>query len=53
MKKRNDNYYGIKYGTFSWVRGTIDIYDMDDVNYVRICLDKIKKRLQEEENAKK
>ena len=41
-----DTFYGKKYGTFEWVRGTIDIYDLDDLKYVAICLKKMRKRLR-------
>ncbi len=51
--KKAESYYGIKYGTFSWVRGTIDIYDVDDLDYIKICLDKMGERLLKEEKEKK
>jgi len=47
------NYYGLKYGTFHWVRGIIDIYDHDDINYIEKCLKKIRSRLDKEKNGEK
>jgi len=47
-----EKYYGIKYGTFEWVRGTIDIHDIDDIKYAQVCLNKIRKRLRGKKNAK-
>ncbi len=44
--------YGLKFGTFSWVRGEILIYDLDDIEYVRKCLIKIKHRIEEEKQNK-
>ena len=41
-----DSFYGKKYGTFSWVRGTIDIHDLDDLKYVALCLKKMRKRIR-------
>ena len=41
-----EGFYGKRYGTFSWVRGTIDIHDLDDIKYAEICLKKIRKRLK-------
>jgi len=46
------NYYGTKYGSFSWVRGVIDIYDQDDIEYIELCLEKIKLRFTEESEQK-
>lgn len=46
--KPSTSYYGIKYGLFQWVRGTVEIYDDDDLNYVEICLKKMKQRFTEE-----
>ena len=46
MSKEEDGFYGKKYGTFTWVRGTIDIYDLDDLKYVAVCLKKMRKRLR-------
>jgi len=53
--KKAQSYYGIKYGTFSWVRGTIEIYDLDDIDYIKICMDKMGERFLNEakENKKK
>jgi hypothetical protein len=53
--KKAQSYYGIKYGTFQWVRGTIDIYDLDDIDFIKICLDKMGERFLNEakENKKK
>ncbi len=55
LKKNDDeiwakkpNYYGFMYGSFEWIRGTVYIYDNDDIAYVQKCLNKIKKRLREE-----
>lgn len=50
--KKLESYYGIKYGIFSWVRGTIDIYDTDDLTYIGICIQKIKQRLEKESTEK-
>ena len=50
--KKSQTYYGIKYGTFQWVRGTIDIYDVDDIDYVKICLDKMGERILKETKEK-
>jgi len=51
--KKAESYYGIKYGSFSWVRGTIEIYDVDDLDYIKICIDKIGERLLNEAKEKK
>ncbi len=51
--KKAESYYGIKYGTFQWVRGTLDIYDVDDLDYIKICIDKIGERLLNESKEKK
>jgi len=52
--KKAESYYGIKYGTFSWVRGTIEIYDVDDLDYIKICMDKMGERfLNESKEMKK
>jgi len=48
-----ENYYGDKYGTFQWVRGVIDIYDHDDINYIEKCLKKIRSRLDKEKQDEK
>lgn len=48
-----DSYYGVKYGTFEWVRGTIEIHDLDDVRYAEVCLRKIRKRLREKKRGAK
>ena len=51
--KKAQSYYGIKYGTFSWVRGTIGIYDVDDIDYIKICMDKMGERFLNESKEKK
>jgi hypothetical protein len=51
--KKAQSYYGIKYGTFSWVRGTIEIYDLDDLDYIKICMDKMGERFLNETKEKK
>jgi len=50
--KKAESYYGIKYGSFSWVRGTIDIYDADDLDYIKICMDKMGERFLKETKEK-
>lgn len=45
--------YGTKYGAFTWVRGSVDIFDLDDVEYVQICLKKMHKRIVDEKKEKK
>ena len=50
--KKAQSYYGIKYGTFQWVRGTIDIYDLDDIDFIKICLDKMGDRFLKESKEK-
>jgi len=50
--KQRESYYGIKYGTFQWVRGTIDIYDLDDIDFIKICLDKMGERFLSESKKK-
>lgn len=52
-KKEEPNYYGTKYGSFTWVRGSIDIYDVDDLDYIKLCLDKMGERFLKEKNDNK
>ena len=52
MEMKKEGYYGLKYGSFTWVRGTIDIHDLDDIRYVEVCLRKMRKRFREKKNAK-
>lgn len=51
MGEEKFDFSGVKYGTFQWVRGTIDIHDLDDIKYVQVCLNKIRKRIRNKKNT--